>query len=615
MAKPYEMFSNPLPGADKALVFPWPSGYSEREISACRDAFTSTALIRFADGALLLAELLTFGAHAGPSGHTRVDWSALQATPIRKLSELLEGKTWRFREQCERRLVQMSTKESAGWLSGRPRQDRSALEPYYSRLFQHLLSEVSALCMGSSPQVNSLVSRHRSWSPAVIPFLHGVAADEIGLRTRTQVLELAQIFGLDLPLEEDGIRFDLTAAVFAHLQRPNENAQAIASGLACSTSAVQHVLRHRNDWLSQLAGMPRRTQRSVVRGLDAIVSRSHWPREPEQLRHHIEVTQRALNVAELGDVIKWQAWASSGAVSPEGAKAYLDELSAAFIRLRAYLSEAAKLGLLGPSSGVVVAEAIRRFGNLILQRSPKRLAETPRQIYNLVSLDVLEETAVQIARVDRCDPWDVVEASLQPLQDWYAESASTRLRIRLLRQRDALEDWGITSRNCVKAAGAAMQYAAKGRLLFAVERFTAPYTTVATLAMATALQDRLNGTPRGVCRSIRELQLAPALRALSEEPRAKLTEMVELACAEIEASGKAIWLSNEAHVNQWRERVARFGARHQSTAPKHIGVYLPGAIRRVAQAVATRNPREPTPVRSTVNLCNVGRWGEFVVEA
>ena len=589
MATPYEMFSNPLPGADKALVFPWPSGYSEREISACRDSLTSTALIRFTDGALLLAELPTFAAHGGLSEHTRVDWSTLEATPILKLSELLERKTWRFAEHCERRLVQMSTKQSAGWLTGRPRQDCPALGPYNSRLFQHLLGLVSALCMGSSPQVNSMVSRNRGWSPAAIPFLHRVAADEIGLRTRAQVLELAELFGLDLPMKEDGIRFDLTAAVFAHLQKPNENAQAIASGLGCSISAVQHALRHRYDWLAQLSGMPRRTQRSVVRGLDAIVSRSHWPREPEQLRHHIEVTQRALSVAAPGDVVKWQKWALSGAVNQEGVKSRLDEVSAVFVRLRCQLSEASDLKMLGPNTGVVVAEAIRGFGNLILQRSPKRLAETHRQIYNLASLGALEDTLAHIARLDSCAPWDLVEANLRTLQDWAAESPSTRLRIRVLRNKEVLEDWGIVTRNCVKAAGAAMQYVAQGRLLLAVEQSSSPFKPVATLAMATVQADRLNGEPRGSCRSIRELQLAPSLRALSDEPRAKLTEMVMLACAEIEASGQAIWLSNEAR--QWRERVSSFSARYQSTPPRHIGGYLPGAIRRVAEAAAlNRSP-------------------------
>ena len=134
-----------------------------------------------------------------------------------------------------------------------------------------------------------------------------------------------------------------------------------------------------------------------------------------------------------------------------------------------------------------------------------------------------------------------------------------------------------------------MQYVAQGRLLLAVEQSSSPFKPVATLAMATVQADRLNGEPRGSCRSIRELQLAPSLRALSDEPRAKLTEMVMLACAEIEASGQAIWLSNEAR--QWRERVSSFSARYQSTPPRHIGGYLPGAIRRVAEAAAlNRSP-------------------------
>ena len=54
-------------------------------------------------------------------------------------------------------------------------------------------------------------------------------------------------------------------------------------------------------------------------------------------------------------------------------------------------------------------------------------------VRNLASLGALEDTLAHIARLDSCAPWDLVEANLRTLQDWAAESPSTRLRIRVLR--------------------------------------------------------------------------------------------------------------------------------------------------------------------------------------
>jgi hypothetical protein len=101
--------------------------------------------------------------------------------------------------------------------------------------------------------------------------------------------------------------------------------------------------------------------------------------------------------------------------------------------------------------------------------------------------------------------------------------------------------------------------------------------------MRSALTHLTHEGPSAKCRSIVELQLVPPLRDLPDRTRSKHRISVELACAEVEAGGNAIWRSNDPCVSGWMEAATRFGVAYDASSSNlSLGAYLPGAVRDLA---------------------------------
>lgn len=499
------------------------------------------------------------------------------------LGDYLDAGTWSYASQTERLITQTWLRDRAGWRTAKAGCDAQSLVHFSARLWQRLVLEISAVCMGPFPQVNALATCNPHWTPAVLPYLSLVAPDEVALRTRVQALEIADTLGISLPICTDGTHFDVADGLFQFLEGPHASAANLGRLVGCSGEAIRHVLRYRGEWAPPLSLLSKAMRQAVIRGLDAISNRSAWPRERQTLDLHVQTMKRGAVLAEyFGDAQAWLKWAHGRGSAPEAVNRHAEAVAGLVSKVRDHLQDSRVQLELGQDAGRVVDRTMRSLVSLVRACKASELSEIGNQIFRRAHIEFLAQIGLRCAAAYRGDAWAPIERALSPLPaNWSATSTATGLRLRLLTRRSQLMEWGRIADNCLDHAGAVMAYIAHKRLLFAVESATSPHTPIATVAMGDLLsgQEKLPGES---CRGIVELQLVSNLRSLSEKQKELELQSVRRACDDLER-GTALWQATGVEIRQWHQNVTGLESHYETeSASMRIGSFLPDAVDQVA---------------------------------
>lgn len=584
MAKPFGLFDQPARGVASALVLPWPFGYAEHQIVACRDDQLSSVLLRSSDGTVALAEMPTFLGQSAASMSSAIDLGSVRGSRANlTIAEALDPRTWNLEQQCDRKTTRMWLYDRAGFGTATPPGRRGwdrGVQAFQRLLAEKLISEARALVLGERPQVSAILAANLHWRLASVHYLYQACGD-VELRRRAQALQLADALGLTIPLAKDGLHFDSSDPLIRHLEYPNAHEEQLASRLQCSVPVVRHVLRRRELFAGGHAGgHDEATQRQLIKALDATSTPTHLPRTEADLQAHGSVLRYAARLSRLEDCTDgWIRFAyQQNATSTKAAErlkellAVCDEIASDIWHALAASDE--------PTVGDPISEARSLFAKLIQRGAPSRLAQLRVDVYQQAHQAMSNAvTSRAMRQLGFGQAWDCVEHLLAPLSAWSGPSMSAGLHFRGLTSVPALIDWGKRAGNCLDIAWAVCEYLSRLRLLFAVEIAQDPHLPVATLSVASCSQDLAAMLPPWNSDRIAELKLARRLDDMGATPREQMTESVRLAFQDLGRTGQALW-DDSVVMMRWHEAmapwVAEFNAQ-KSQCP--IGRYLPQAIR------------------------------------